>query len=135
MSIGSWDPSLEASPQPTAINSDNLLHFIQLSENDQLDDLATLLSPEEQQQHAGLMQLDKALWFSAAETLTDQQIQSLMQFFTVAEKLPGWEAEAKSPVIWLGKILKQRGTGINRELVLWIKAHSSNQYLPHGPLL
>ena len=81
------------------------------------------------------MQLDKEQWFDAARTFNDDEIVHLMRFFTVAEQLPGWEAGANSPVVWLGKILKQRGTGIDRELVLWIKAHSDNQFLPHGALL
>ncbi|WP_101759989.1 hypothetical protein [Oceanicoccus sp. KOV_DT_Chl] len=81
------------------------------------------------------MQQRKADWFHVASTLSDEQLQHLMRFFTVAESLPGWEAGDNSPVIWLGKVLKQRGTGISRELVLWIKANSSNQFLPHGALL
>ncbi len=135
MSIGNWDPELEQSQSSTTISMDDLQRFIGLSESEQLGDLSTLLSSQEKQQQLELMTLDKEQWFEAAGVLTDEQLQHLMRFFTVAEKLPGWEAEGKSPVIWLGKILKKRGTGINRELVLWIKAHSNNQYLPHGPLL
>ncbi|MCP3907179.1 MAG: hypothetical protein GY712_04095 [Oceanicoccus sp.] len=135
MSIGSWNPDLEQSQTNITINNDDLLRFIDFSEDEQLDEVATLLSQDEQQRLAGLMSLTKEQWIAAADKLSDNQIIHLMRFFTVAEKLPGWEAEGKSPVIGLGKILKKRGTGINRDLVLWIKANSDNQYLPHGPLL
>ena len=135
MSIGNWDPKLQQTPLAITININDLLRFISLSESEQLGELASLIPQNEQQQQAALMTLDKQQWFEAAKDLSDKQLQHLMRFFTVAEKLPGWEAEGKSPVIWLGKMLKKRGTGINRDLVLEIKANSDNQYLPHGPLL
>ncbi|WP_339338843.1 hypothetical protein [uncultured Oceanicoccus sp.] len=135
MSTGSWDPKLQQTPSEKTINTDDLLRFIELSESGQLDELASLISQDEQQQQAGLMTLDKEQWFEASQVLSDHQLQHLMRFFTIAERLPGWEAQGKSPVIWLGKVLKQRGIGINRDLVLWIKTNSDNQYLPHGPLL
>lgn len=133
MTIGSWDPQIEQSNQHFQLDLSILRRFITISENDQLDNIDDLLSVKEQQSQAKLMQLEQQAW-SVAEALNDNDITHLMRFFTVAEKLPGWEAEATSPVIWLGKILKQRGTGINRELILWIKANSENQFLPHGAL-
>lgn len=135
MSTGSWDPKLQQTPPDKIINTDDLPRFIELSESGQLDELASLISQDQQQQQASLMTLEKEPWFEASKALTDNQLQHLMRFFTVAERLPGWEAQGKSPVIWLGKVLKKRGVGINRDLVLWIKANSDNQYLPHGPLL
>ena len=66
---------------------------------------------------------------------SNEEIEHLMRFFTIAEQLPGWHAADNSPVIWLGKLLKQRGVGINKELVLWIKENSDNRFLPHGPLI
>ena len=135
MSLGSWDPQAEQSTTDFHIDSEVLHFFIGLSEHNQLDQLSTQLSAEQQQLQAKLMQLTKDDWFNVISPFSDEQLEHLICFFTLAEKLPGWEAGEKSPVIWLGKMLKQRGTGINRDLVLWIKANSSNQYLPHGPLL
>ena len=134
MSIGSWDPQAVQSSEHYHIELSLLRRFIHISVEGQLDNIAQLLSAEEQQQHAAIMQLDKQAWV-VAEALDDNEIEQLMRFFTVAEQLPGWDAADQSPVIWLGKCLKQRGSGINRELVLWIKAHSDNKFLPNGPLL
>ena len=135
MSLGSWDPNAEQARSTLSLNRELLARYIQLSESQQLDNLATELSAEEQQVHAALMQLDKAQWMEQAATFSDEEIEHLMRFFTKAEQLPGWEAGPNSPVIWLGRVLKQRGTGISKELVLWIKANSDNRFLPHGPLL
>lgn len=134
MSIGSWDPQSEQSDQPPQLDLAVLQRFIAISSNNQLNTIADLLSISEQQQFASFMQLEQGAW-SLAESLNDQDIEHLMRFFTLAEHLPGWQAGAQSPVIWLGKILKQRGTGINKELTLWIKSHSDNRFLPHGALL
>ena len=134
MSLGSWDPEVGQAQAGFSIDKNVLFKFIDLSREQQLEDLGQQLSPEEQQLQAPLMQLGKDSWFAIADTLSDQELVELMRFFTVAENLPGWEAGDKSPVIWLGKILKQNGTGIDRELLTWIKAHSNNQFLPHGSL-
>lgn len=133
MSLGSWDPGAD-NDQPK-LNPDTIQSFVALSTANKLDHLADSLSTEEQQRHAALMHIDGEQWFSAAETLSDEDIEHLMRFFTKAEQLPGWQAGADSPVIWLGKVLKQRGSGISRELTLWIKANSDNRFLPHGALL
>lgn len=135
MSIGNWDPETNTTQKAFQLDASSLNRLIEISKNNQLEQLNTLLSPTEKQQQTDLMQLDKGQWFTVAESLSDLEIEHLMRFFTMAEKLPGCEAGAQSPVIWLGKVLKKRGAGISRDLVLWIKAHSDNQYLPHGALL
>ena len=134
MSQGTWDPDAEQASINFQLDNTLLARLISYSQQDQLNQLKELLSTSELQIYAQLMKTSKDQWLIATQTLSDDEIIHLMRFFTVSEKLPGWEAGANSPVIWLGKILKQRGTGINRELVLWIKAHSDNQFLPHGPL-
>lgn len=134
MSLGSWDPDAEQAKSTLTPDEPLLRRYIALSQQQQLDDLANQLDSNEQQSHAALMQLDKSQWFAAGESLSEQDIEALMRFFTKAEQLPGWEAGANSPVIWLGKILKQRGHGISKDLALWIKANSDNRFLPHGAL-
>ncbi|MFA7554030.1 MAG: hypothetical protein WCY88_07250 [Spongiibacteraceae bacterium] len=134
MSLGSWDPDAEQDKASFQLDLELLKRFIAISQTNQLDQLNKLLSTTEQQIYSAIMQTEQAQWSAITTDLTEAQLVQLMRFFTVAEKLPGWEAGANSPVIYLGKILKQRGIGINRELVLWIKAHSDNQFLPHGPL-
>ena len=134
MSIGSWDPSIEQKNHDLNIDLVQLKRFIAFSQQQQLDQLSQLLSTQEQQSQAPLMQQNKESWFQVSDSLSDDEIIDLMRFFTVAESLPGWEAGDKSPVIYLGKVLKKRGAGINKELLLWIKANSNNQFLPHGAL-
>lgn len=134
MDIGSWDPNAEQTNQPFDLERANLDSYIEMSRSDKLKELPTLLSPHLQTTQSGCMRLSKDQWFAIAASLNDEEIEHLMRFFTIAEQLPGWDAGALSPVIWLGKLLKQRGVGINRELVVWIKSNSNNQFLPHGAL-
>ncbi len=135
MSLGSWDPSTEQSKTDFKPDRTVLEQFVGYSRQEQLDQLEQLLDARQQQLFAEYMQQDKTSWETIAAEIPNEDIEHLMRFFTVAEKLPGWEAGANSPVIWLGKILKQRGIGISKALVLWIKDHSDNRFLPHGPLL
>jgi hypothetical protein len=134
MSLGSWDPKINSETTPFDIDITVLKRFVGYATGQQLDQLSQLLNAQEQQRFAAYMQLDGAYWQQSVVALSSDEIEALMRFFTVAEQLAGWEAGAKSPVIPLGRMLKQRAVGINRELTLWIKAHSNNQYLPHGPL-
>jgi hypothetical protein len=135
MTLDNWDPSAPQIKHSFQPDNSLLQRFIAISQNQQYGQLNTLLSPTEQQSHAKLMQLTKAQWFAAAAPFNDDDIKHLMRFFTVAEQLPGWEAGENSPVVWLGKVLKQRGTGISRELAEWIKSNSDNKFLPHGALI
>ena len=134
MTLGSWDPETQQAKSSVTPDAATLQRYIRLSRSGKLDALGIELDDREKQVNAGLMHVDREQWFAEAETLSDDEIEQLMRFFTKAEQLPGWEAGAASPVIWLGKVLKQRGTGISRELQMWIREHSDNRYLPHGPL-
>ncbi len=135
MSLGSWDPDADKASQKLSVDVTLLQQFIAFDRNQQLEQLSKLLSPEHQQQYAPLMQMDKSLWFSLGDDLSEGELEALMRFFTIAEQLPGWQSGDNSPVIWLAKVLKKRPGGMNRELLLRIKAHTNNQYLPHGSLL
>ncbi len=73
-------------------------------------------------------------WQSAAAGLGSEQVVALARFFTLAERLPGWEAGATSPVIVLASVLKRRGDYPD-ELTAWIKAHTDNRFLPYGSLM
>ncbi|MCY3626698.1 MAG: hypothetical protein F4039_02455 [Gammaproteobacteria bacterium] len=50
-----------------------------------------------------------------------------------AEQYPDLESGAKSPVIPLVRILRQRGH-YPTTLTTWIKSHSTNKFLPYGSL-
>ena len=135
MSLGSWSPSSAQQAQNLQLSDELLQQFLQLHHNNHYLDLSRHLNAQQQEQLAPVMSLDAECWEAATTSLNDDDVIALMQFFTLAENLPGWEAGEQSPVIWLGKVLKKRGTGINKELTLWIKKHSDNRFLPHGSLL
>jgi len=74
-------------------------------------------------------------WPAAAEPLASSDIERLIRLFTLAEmRFSAWEAGAKSPVVPLATILKNRGD-FPRELSRWIRQHTTNRFLPHGSLL
>lgn len=74
-------------------------------------------------------------WSEKSATLSDAQIVALIRLFTLGEEqYPEWAAGAASPVIALVRELKTRGT-YDADITRWIKAHSSNKFLPHGSLL
>lgn len=83
-----------------------------------------------------MMKLDAAQWHPLLDELDETTLLDLARFFTVAEQLlPHWHGGDKSPVIWIARLLKKRGTPLSREMVLWIKGNSDNRFLPNGPIL
>lgn len=73
-------------------------------------------------------------WSGAAEVLEAGEAIALIRLFTLAERLPGWEAGARSPVIPLAAELKRRGE-YPPDLTAWIRGHTGNRFLPYGSLL
>lgn len=140
MSVGTWSPDPKPGEEPNEqsveLDQTFLSKCIEASEQAQLDDLKSVIDEAQQRQHSALMRLDAAPWQQVADKYDAAQMYHLMRFFTVAEaQLPGWEAEDKSPVIWLNKILKRRGEALNREQVMWIKQNTQNRFLPNGAIL
>jgi hypothetical protein len=83
-----------------------------------------------------MMKLGPEDWHGTLETLDSSTLLDLVRFFTVAEQqLPHWHGGDKSPVIWISRLLKKRGTPLSRDMVLWIKGNSDNRFLPNGPVL
>ncbi len=130
--VGTWDP--DAPPAASAPDMDFLRRAIALCQSGGLDTLESALSPTEQQRHAVLMQRDEnGVWDAVAEHFTDDELRDLIRFFTVAEmRLPGWRADAHSPVIALARTLRRRSAPLDRELTTWIRSQSDNRYLPWG---
>lgn len=132
MTTGTWDPNAGSG---NTITLELLTPFLSL-QNDQLTDLTELLPTATVQSTGWLMKRTLAEWQPVSEQLTDDQIRHLIRFFTLAEEqLPGWEAGDSSPVIWLCRILKQRGQFPDKELTRWIKEHTKNRFLPYGSVL
>jgi hypothetical protein len=134
MSLGSWDPKLAAADSTLLLHADLLRRLIEYDHQDQLAQLEQLLSDEDKQRLAPLMKIDHNAWRVAAEPLPEEDLLHLIRFFAVAENLPGWEAGADSPVIPLAKILRQRGTRLDKPLLQWLREVNDNRYLPYGPL-
>ena len=58
-----------------------------------------------------------------------------LRVLTLAEEtVPGCETGAKSPVIALARLLRERGD-YPGELTAWIKSVSTNRFLPYGSLM
>ena len=134
MSLGSWDPKIEARSTELLLESDLLHRLIAYSDEEKLAQLEQLLSTTDKQRLAGLMKIDPLIWQTAAEPLLENDLLHLIRFFAVAENLPGWEAGATSPVIPLAKILRQRGVRLDKSLLKWLREVNDNRYLPYGPL-
>lgn len=135
MAIGSWEPPSTTPAEGPHIDRSQLTLFIDLAQNEQLEELATRLDVKTLRTQASLMKLDESAWRAEAANWSDEELWQLIRFFTVAEGLPGWEAGDQSPVIWLNRALKQRGKPLDQMALRWIKAHSRNRFLPNGSLL
>jgi hypothetical protein len=100
-----------------------------------LDQPEFALTAIEIERFAALMRLPAADWQTLIADQPDARLAALVKFFTLAEmRLPGWEALARSPVIALVAELKRRKR-YPSELTAWIKANTTNRFLPYGSLL
>jgi hypothetical protein len=136
MTIQSWEPTSTGKQQDAYVITDDFLQRIVLFMSTQKDDdISVFLTSKEQDDHQPIMHADKTSWFDKKEQLSTADIITLIKFFTLAEmQLDNWTAEEKSPVIWLTKILRQKGESLDKDLLLWIKSYSDNKFLPHGAL-
>ena len=134
MSIGSWDPDVGTDSTAVDISSEWLARCIGYSQSDQLDDLASVIPADDRQRYAPLMQYTPDEWLAAVADLDSDSLRHLVRFYTVAENLPGWHSGHLSPVIVFARLLRQRGEKLDRDLLLWIRSHSDNRFLPYGPL-
>ena len=131
MVLGQWTPSVKKAVE---IDNNILVRFIAWAETDQLNQLDTLLLPKEVQQYASLMKFSEQEWQMACSDYSAEKLKYLIQFFTMAERLPGWSAQQNSPVIWLNRLLNKKGESLSSQELLWIKEHSENQFIPNGSL-
>ncbi len=134
MSLESWDPVADAQADHLKLAPHTLAQLIAYSAEDQLEELEKRLVGDESQTLSGLMKVDHGAWHKAAESLSDDDLLHLIRFFAVAENLPGWEAQDKSPVIPLAKCLRKRGQKLDKTLLQWLRDVNDNRFLPYGPL-
>ncbi|HSC76730.1 MAG TPA: hypothetical protein VLB90_10900 [Pseudomonadales bacterium] len=136
MSLGSWNP--EDGSESLVYKLDPAL-LVACSAFAAADHWAALPAWEAESlpgNASQMMKLDATQWHPLLVHLDENTLLNLIRFFTVAEQLlPHWHGGDKSPVIWISRLLKQRGTPLSREMVLWIKGNSDNRFLPNGPIL
>jgi hypothetical protein len=125
--VGSWDPN--AAP---VILDEKLLERLA-----GLDLTAPMLGlePAEVPGLAPLMKKPKAEWQLVLGGRSSDDLIGLVRFFALAEsQFAGWEAGDASPVIPIAAELRRRGD-YPESLTPWLKANSSNRFLPWGSLL
>ncbi|MBV1906224.1 MAG: hypothetical protein KUG75_09100 [Pseudomonadales bacterium] len=133
MSVESWDPKTSALPNQEALECVIKASATRAEADGEVKDFG--LSSGEIQKYAALMQLPLTSWRPLVDDLESSVLINLIKFFTLAEQsLQGWKAGARSPVIVLAKVLREK-SAYPDELTVWIKANSNNRFLPHGSLM
>jgi hypothetical protein len=127
MTVDTFDPSAMAQPIDVQL-VEALCSAAVVTDDDELT-----LAAEDASRFAVLA--THVEWQALAAELADDKIIALIKIFTLGEmQFSSWAAADKSPVVPLVQALKQRGV-YQAELTRWIKAHSTNRFLPHGNLL
>ncbi len=131
MSIGNWTPT-----NPDAEIDTGLLEAgLTASMEGRLEELAQILSPDQQANLASQLRLPKEKWRLALERYNSEQLKALLRFFVRAEMLiPGCETGDQSPAIWANKLLRQRGDRLTKEDLLWIRENTTNRFIPNGAI-
>lgn len=132
MSIGTWSPD---TGNTARLERSWLDRFIALGRDADLERLPTLLTPREQADLAPCMRVPAGDWQAIVQDYDNEALWHLIRFLTMTEMhLPGWQAGKDSPVIWVHRVLKQRGAPLSKEQLHWIRAHSDNRFIPNGAL-
>ncbi len=139
MTTGVWDPNASSSSQEHTNNyqldADFLKRIINTVNIDEPQSINNLLSEDELKEHRDIMLLPKETWFSTLENFNNEELIALIRFFTLAEvQFTNWQAEERSPVIWIAKLLRKRKHAIHKDLLIWIKNNNKNKFLPFGAL-
>ena len=131
--LGSWNPENERASIASSID---LQPFIAQGEENLVDSACRDLSPETIAEITPLMTQTRDFWLTAAAHFSSAEILNLMRFFTLAEEQhSALAAGNKSPVIGLNKLLKSRHESLPSDFLQWLKAHSSNRFIPNGSIL
>ena len=124
--VGVWQPD------DVTLDAATLVRLSEAADSLEKPDLG--LSADERARWGSLMKLPADVWSPLLQLQPDEPLIRIAKLLTLAEmRLPGWEAGARSPVITIVRELKRRGR-YPKELTAWIKAHTSNRFLPDGSL-
>ena len=129
MSVESFDPGAET-PE---LDSDTLAELLEAADALESPDFG-LEAARVRALTAIARQDEGSDWKAAAGSIESAPLIALVKLFTLAERLPGWEAGARSPVIPLVAELRKRDE-YPADLTVWIKSHTDNRFLPYGSLM
>jgi hypothetical protein len=136
MTLGSWNPDDGSEKIAYQISPTVLEQCAQFAAIGDWETLQTWEKEYLPNNAAQLMKLTADQWQPFLQPLETDTLLVLARFFTIAEQqLPHWHGGDKSPVIWIARTLKKRSEPLSREMVLWIKSHTDNRFLPNGPIL
>jgi hypothetical protein len=129
MTVDSWDPSSGSELKPL-----DLERFCRAAAELEAEQFG--LSDHEIARLAPFSRHQGSInWSQLAADLDSDAVVGLIRLFTLAEGMfPAWEAGARSPVVPLVALLKARDA-YPPDLTRWIKANTSNRFLPHGSLM
>lgn len=131
MTIGSWNPNDKESAVNDTVDTELLARFLTAA-NSIPCDLKAVLSDEDLQQ-TRIIDASLSAWQLATNDFSNEEIITLLQFFTLVEvQVPSWIAGVKSPAIKINKILRKRGSKLNKETLLWIRNNTENRFIPNG---
>ena len=124
--VGVWQPGA------VPLNAATLVRLSEAADSLEKPDLG--LTADERAGWGPLMKMPADVWSPLIAAEPDEHLVRIAKSLTVAEmRLPGWEAGARSPVIAIVRELRRRGS-YPKELTAWIKAHTTNRFLPYGSL-
>ena len=131
MAVDTFDPSALGSPMDDAAWRELCAYAADLAANTAQE---LTLSELEVARFASLASHPD--WAQKAQEIHEEAtLRGLIQVFTLGEmQYPSWVAGDKSPVIALVKELKRRGA-YDPAITRWIKANTTNKFLPHGSLM
>ena len=120
--VGVWQPD------DVPLNAATLVRLSEAADSLEKPDLG--LSPHERETWGQLMKLPADVWSPLLVATSDESLIRIAKSLTVAEMRDG---VARSPVIAIVRELRRRGS-YPKELTVWIKAHTTNRFLPYGSL-
>ena len=127
MTVDSFDPKAMSG----AVTDAQVVQWLAVAERCGVDGDAIAI---EQVDHGLVASLFLPGWDNTCGELDNTALIKLIRLFTLGEmQHANWQTGAKSPVVPLVKLLKRRGV-FDVELGRWIKANTTNRFLPHGDL-
>ena len=124
--VGSWQPD---APELSDVHRNILGVAIEALDRPQLG-----LSAVQQGKIRQAVRASAESWTEFSQEQSSETIASWIRALTRAEMgLEGLELGARSPVIALARLLKQRGD-YPGDLTAWVKANTDNRFLPYGSL-